>query len=70
MSQEITHNLECDQCNMTCELSYIKGEENFELPIYCPFCGCDVEVEDQDFHDDIFLEDFGDDNDEYWDDRL
>lgn len=67
MSQEVTHDVECDQCNMSFELSYIDTEEDSELPMYCPFCGSDIDVEEES-EDDLFLDDLDDDAD--WEDRL
>lgn len=52
---ETIYELNCDQCQSEWELSYIEDDDS-EQPIYCPFCGCDVDlsdVEDESFSDDL-----------------
>ena len=52
---ESIYELNCDHCGNEWELSYILEDDSDE-PLYCPFCGCDVdlsEVEDESFDDDL-----------------
>ena len=39
--------LNCDQCGSQWELSYIVEDDSNE-PMYCPFCGVDVDLSDID----------------------
>lgn len=52
---ETIYELNCDQCGSEWELSYIETDDS-EQPIYCPFCGCDIDltdVEEESFEDDL-----------------
>jgi hypothetical protein len=54
MSKSI-YELNCEHCGNEWELSYILEDDSDE-PLYCPFCGCDVDlsdVEDESFDDDL-----------------
>jgi hypothetical protein len=49
------YELNCDHCNNEWELSYIEEDDSDE-PLYCPFCGCDVDltdVEDESLENDL-----------------
>lgn len=51
---ESIYELNCDQCGSDWELRYIENATS-EQPMYCPFCGCDVDlsdVEDESYEDD------------------
>lgn len=57
------YELNCEGCGNEYELSYIEEDDS---PIYCPFCGSDVdleEVEDESEEND-FLDDFDFDKDD------
>ena len=48
MSREkIVFELECEGCGVEYELTYIEDRDS-EEPIYCPFCGCDIDLDDVD----------------------
>jgi len=52
---ESIYELNCEHCGNEWELSYILEDDSDE-PLYCPFCGCDVDltdVEDESFEDDL-----------------
>lgn len=52
---ESIYELNCEHCGNEWELSYILEDDSDE-PLYCPFCGCDVDlsdVEDESFDDDL-----------------
>ena len=52
---ESIYELNCEHCGNEWELSYIEEDDSDE-PLYCPFCGCDVDltdVEDESFEDDL-----------------
>ena len=52
---ESIYELNCEHCGNEWELSYIE-EDDSDGPLYCPFCGCDVDltdVEDESFEDDL-----------------
>src|SRR6056300_1035986 len=52
---ESIYELDCDHCGNEWQLSYILEDDSDE-PLYCPFCGCDVDlsdVEDESFDDDL-----------------
>lgn len=54
MEQSI-YELNCEHCGNEWELTYIVEDDSDE-PLYCPFCGCDVDlsdVEDESFDDDL-----------------
>jgi len=43
--ERITYELVCDECSAEYDLAYIE-EKCDDSPIYCPFCGSDVDVSD------------------------
>jgi|DEB0MinimDraft_10_1074344.scaffolds.fasta_scaffold19262_3 hypothetical protein len=52
---ESIYDLNCEHCGNEWQLSYILEDDSDE-PLYCPFCGCDVDlsdVEDESFDDDL-----------------
>tara|TARA_B000000557_G_scaffold119887_1_gene97327 strand:+ start:1350 stop:1541 length:192 start_codon:yes stop_codon:yes gene_type:complete len=56
--EEITYELECSECGAEYEIVNINSDKN--EPIYCPFCGADIDLED--------IED-DDEYDEEWQDE-
>ena len=55
---ESIYELNCEHCGNEWELTYIENDDS-EQPIYCPFCGCDVDlsdVEDESFGDDFDID--------------
>jgi rRNA maturation endonuclease Nob1 len=57
------YELNCESCGTEYELTYIEGEDS-EHPIYCPFCGNDIdldEVVEESDNDDEWLDDLSDD---------
>lgn len=57
------YELNCDACGNEYELSYIEEDDS---PIYCPFCGTDVDLTDVDdeSEENDFLDDFDFDKDD------
>lgn len=52
MSDEIVYELECDSCGVLYEIT-VEDEEKNE-PVYCPFCGADIDIEDEeDLYDEL-----------------
>jgi len=51
---EITYELECSECGAEYEIVNINSGKN--EPIYCPFCGADIDIED--IEEDNFEEEF------------
>ena len=43
---EIVYELVCDSCGADYEINYIDGITNHTEPMYCPFCGADVDLTD------------------------
>ena len=41
--EEITYELECSECGAEYEIVNINSDKN--EPIYCPFCGADIDLE-------------------------
>lgn len=56
---EMVYDLECDSCGMTYEVAVDETEKN--EPVYCPFCGSDIDIEDE---DEDFIHDIDDEYDE------
>ena len=63
---EIVYELVCDACGADYQINYIDGIVNHNEPMYCPFCGADIdltdveeesEVEDDEFLDELDFED-------------
>jgi len=63
---EIVYELVCDACGADYQINYIDGIVNHNEPMYCPFCGADIdltdveeesEVEDTEFFDELDFED-------------
>jgi predicted Zn-ribbon and HTH transcriptional regulator len=53
---ETIYELDCEHCGNEWELSYIERDDSDD-PLYCPFCGCDVDlsdVEEESLNDDDF----------------
>ena len=42
--EEITYELECTECGAEYEIVSINTSKN--EPIYCPYCGADIDLED------------------------
>ena len=62
MSQvdEMVYELECDSCGVSYEL-IVDGAEKNE-PVYCAFCGADIDIEPDE--DEDFIHDIDDEYDE------
>lgn len=43
---EIVYELVCDSCGGDYELTYIDGITNHNEPMYCPFCGAEIDLTD------------------------
>jgi len=43
----VVYELNCDQCAGSWELAYIEYEDS-NKPMYCPFCGVDIDLTDID----------------------
>ena len=56
LEEETVYELECDSCGAVYELIVDTGEKN--EPVYCPFCGSDIDIEDID-------DEYSDIDDEY-----
>jgi NAD-dependent SIR2 family protein deacetylase len=41
---KLLYELDCDACGAMYELQFIEDEVNEEDPIYCPFCGADIDL--------------------------
>lgn len=41
----VTYELNCSLCENEWEMSYILDDDS-DKPMYCPFCGCDVDISD------------------------
>ena len=68
--EPVIYELTCDGCNAEYELTYIEKEDS-EQPIYCPFCGCDIDLEDvesDDEDDETWLDDLDDIDENEWKD--
>ena len=60
--EKTIYELDCESCGTEYELTYIE-EEDSEQPIYCPFCGCDIDLEDiESDKDDVWLDDLLDED--------
>ncbi len=64
LMEEITYELVCDDCGAEYSIiQNISDDTDEELPIYCPFCGAGVDVDNIEEEDDL------DDLDKYLDDE-
>lgn len=71
MKEKVQYELECDGCGVEFELAYIE-EKNSDVPMYCPFCGCDIDlegIEEIDDESDVFDDDVEIDELDFEDDR-
>lgn len=59
IEEETVYELECDSCGVTYELIVEVSEKN--EPVYCAFCGADMDIEDI---DDEYINDIDDEYDE------
>ena len=53
---EIVYELVCDSCGADYEINYVDGITNHNEPMYCPFCGAEIDltdVEDSDYNEDL-----------------
>jgi len=51
---EITYELTCDDCGNEYSVVHLLAEGSIgDSPIYCPFCGSEVDLNFDDEHDDI-----------------
>lgn len=66
MKEKVQYELECEECNTEYLLSYIE-EKNSDVPIYCPFCGCDIDLEDIEevFDDDVEIDELDFEDERY-----
>jgi len=56
---EVVYELICDSCGGDYEIRYIEGivDHHDSGPMYCPFCGADIDLTDVDDEDLEYLED-------------
>ena len=59
---ETIYELECDSCGATYEIVVNENEKN--EPVYCPFCGADIDIEPEADEDDLYIHDIDDEYDE------
>jgi hypothetical protein len=60
---EVVFELLCDSCGADYEITFVEGITNHEEPMYCPFCGAEVDLTDVE-------EEFESGDEEYFDDDL
>jgi rRNA maturation endonuclease Nob1 len=66
---ESIYELCCESCGAEYELAYIEQADS-EQPIYCPFCGSDIDLTDveEESADDEWLDDLDDIDKDEWKD--
>jgi len=60
---EIVYELVCDSCGADYQINYIDGITEHNEPMYCPFCGSDIDLTDVEEE----VEQEVDDDDEFFD---